>query len=379
MKYFWRILLRQVRGDAGGVFPLARVLQGRVVHIRGKDLDIPSFSVQRFQERHCDGVGFFPGRARGGPDAKRNVGVFLRQLSHDILVQGLPGHAVPEKRGDSDHKIIGERLGLAVLAGDQGQIVLDRRDAEKVHPPPDPAGHDAFLVVYEPVPGLLLDQAVKGLIFLRRQGRVVVGGCFVGLLKFQNLGSNALGREHAIDLSGVDGGEGHAGEFGCFRFLDEYAPARGPYGVDAPGAVSARAREDHGCGAFSRRLGNGLEKFIDGIMRVPFRAGRHVEGPVLDPDLASRWTEVEPSGKDPLVIDELGDLEIGPPARQQIGEYALVLRREVLDEDKREAKTPGQRRKEGFKGLEASGGSADPHDGEGLFGIFRFGHESSLP
>ena len=166
----------------------------------------------------------------------------------------------------------------------------------QVHPPLDPSGYDAFLVMVEAIPGLLMDEPVKGLEMLVSDEAVGESGNHAGGVKFEYLPGDLLGREHAVHLSRADGRQGHRGELGRRRVLDEDGPARGSYRVHATGAVGSGAGEDDGDGPLNHVFGQGVE-LVDGEMHMLMGTGSHAKDTFFDPDLLGRWTEIELPGR----------------------------------------------------------------------------------
>ncbi len=85
-----------------------------LVHVRGKDVDVPLFpgKSKLMQKHHGDGVGLLARGARRGPNADGKVGVPGRDLPDRLQVQRLPCNPVAEEGGDADHEVGGEKGGL---------------------------------------------------------------------------------------------------------------------------------------------------------------------------------------------------------------------------------------------------------------------------
>lgn len=97
--------------------------------------------------------------------------------------------------------------------------------------------------------------------------------------------------------------------------------------------------------------------------------GGHAEDALFDPDFLCRWAEVELSGKDLEAVRCFLDRNRGLPGREQLGQEALVRRRQVLHEDKGKTELIRQRRQEAHQGVEASCRGAYGDDREGSIGV----------
>jgi hypothetical protein len=176
----------------------------------------------------------------------------------------------------------------------------------------------------EAVPGLLVNEAKKGLEMLVSDEAFGRRGNHAGGVKFQYLPGDLLRGKNGIHLSRAEGRERHGGELGCRRVLNEDGPTRCSYSVHAAGPVGSRAGKDDGDGPLNGIFGQGDEELIDGEMYMLMGLGGNAKGILFDPYFLRRGAKVESVGKDLEAVGYFLDDERSFSGRKQIGQEALV-------------------------------------------------------
>ena len=213
------------------------------------------------------------------------------------------------------------------------------------HAPLDAPDHRAGLVVREIHPRALAQQredARQPILVGQQQGRRPIGLGGTGMLDEgqQPLG-HGVGRQDEIGQPGRNGGARHPIEAGRLLVLHQHDPARFLDGPDAAHAVAAGAGQDDGDGFLGLILGQRAQEHVDGQVE-PAIVVRFAEQQLAAHDRQNFLgrDEVDRIGLDPHPL-------LGPPHRhrgafgEQLDHHALVVGREMLDDDEGHAAVGG--------------------------------------
>jgi hypothetical protein len=358
---------RDVGADAVRVAGRGGELDGVAVDVGREDLQVEPAAerLDLLVEEDGDGEGLLAGGAARDPDAERVVDARGAHQRGDHLARELlEALRVAEELGHPDEHLLVERAHLARRAAEEREVVLQRRGLGDVHPPLEAADDGPGLVVGEVDPGLAQHHAQhRGHALLRRVerrgGRAAAADGEVLGVAHQLLG-HEVGRGDVVDQAGGDGAPRHPVEAGARRLLHQGQPADLLDGADAAHAVRPGAGEHDADGAVALVFGEGAEEDVD---REAHRAVGGLVGeaqlPVLDLEVLPRRDQVNGVGLD---RDALVGAPDGHPGalREQLHHEALVVRREVLDDDEGHPAVDGRAVEEDLQRLEAAGGGAHP-------------------
>ena len=194
---------------------------------------------------------------------------------------------------------------------------------------------------------------------------VIHGGGNVG-----HLPGNTVGIEDQVHKPRGDGAVGHAVEFGAFGRLDDDHPVLLLDGPDAVGAVRPGAGQDDRYAPVLIGLGQGAEEYVDRVIDMLVVIFRQMQFIALDLQVVFGRDHVDMILLDPHTVDCF-DHRHGGILAQDLPEQALMVGREVLDDDIGHIRIPGQEGKELLQGFQAAGRRADADDTSGLI-IFSF-------
>ena len=184
----------------------------------------------------------------------------------------------------------------------------------------------------------------------------MAGGGSEGVLgKGDELAGHGVGGQDQIGQPGGDGGAGHAVELGRILALHhDHAPGLLD-GPDAANPVAAGAREDDADGLVPLVFGQGTEEDVDGkVDAFGVVEVAQDELAVEDGELLSGRDEVDRVGRDGHAF--LGAAHVhGRALGQQFHHEAFVVRRKVLDDDKRHVAVHRHLGKKGVQGFEPAG------------------------
>jgi hypothetical protein len=170
--------------------------------------------------------------------------------------------------------------------------------------------------------------------------------------------------EHEIRKVRGFGVFGHAVELGRGCVLDQDHASRALDFRKSQAAVAARAGKHDADGVAALVLGQGAEKGIDGVAQAAFAAGREqAQGSVPELYVVVRRGDVDVVRLDSLAVFGLMHGNRGLP-REQLAEQALLQRVHVRDHDQGVAGRRLEVFEKFLQRLQASGGSADAHDGK---------------
>ena len=175
------------------------------------------------------------------------------------------------------------------------------------------------------------------------------------------LGRHLGRRQHIVHQAGGDGAARHAVVFGGFGVLRHRHAA---FALDRPhplGAVTAGAREHDADGPLALVLGQGAEEEVNRQTMAARRGGfQQLQRAVEKGHVPVRRDDVGAVGLDRHAVRDFEDLHAGI-ALDQFGEDALVVRGQVLHQDKGHAGigVGGHAGKEGFECRQPPGRRAD--------------------
>jgi len=243
-------ILGDIGFDGGGEPAFPRHRQARRIEIGTEHLDFRLDILARrlLQQQDGDAVGFLAGGASGDPDADV-AGGFLafEQPGDDVPGEHLERLRIAEERGDRDQEIGEQRLGFLNVVAQVGVVFRQRVLARDLHPPGDPAQDGcAFVlgkIVTQPDTDVRQDPPHHLLVALaQRAGHPLA----VPVQQFHQTPGEPVQRQHEIGHLRGDRAARHRGIFRLGRILDQDDAAGFLDGLDADGAIRARAGQDDG-------------------------------------------------------------------------------------------------------------------------------------
>jgi len=306
----------------------------------------------------------------------------------DVPRQDLEDLGVAEELRHVDEDIPEEEVNLFPIRAEPIQVGARRRRLGELNAPREPAAEAGLLVAAEVVAGLLLEDLARGpdelvsigapqrasIARLRRAGAGGRGGepLQVGGERDRHL----LDEEDAIHAPGGDGAPRHAVEAGGLGPLHQGHPAALLYGLEAQRPVGPGAGEDDAHGVVALLRSERGEEAVDGD---PERLGGHREAQPAggEGERGVGRDQVDVIGLDEHAVRDLGEHH-GGVLREDLGEHALVVGREVLHQDERRAGVDGHGVEEPLVRLEPARRGADADDDEGPGGLFLASRERPL-
>ena len=241
--------------------------------------------------------------------------------------------------------------------------------------PLQPAQQGSVLVLVEVVARMFLQQRQHVLQRLFRigthveadlGGRMAMPSMFPDRLcdaaQFDQLGRNLGGPEHEVRHAGIDCRLRHAGLLGIGGRLDEGDAALLLDARQAGGAVRTHARQDHTDGFLLMRHGQRAEEDVDRL-RIARCAVQFVQDQVAVFHFqAARWrNDVDLVGQDRHRMVHLHDRQAGGTLQDAVC-VALLIDRQVEDDDQRDARGRGQLLEQRGECRKAAGRRPDTDD-----------------
>ena len=363
----------EVGGDAGRVEADPGLGDGPAVDVRGEELHVVVLPelLHPLQQKNGERVRLFAGGAARRPDPDRGPWRLpLEELGDDPLLQGRERLGIAEKAGHADEEVVEERLHLQRGLLQEFDVPLHGLDLMDGHPPLDPPPDRVRLVEGEVMARMGTEEHEDlfqhPLGFGGRHGFEVKMSAEGARRIIDELGRHLGRRQHVVHQTGGDGAPGHAVVFGGFGVLGHDHP---PLPLDGPhpqGAVAPRAGEDDADRPLQLVLGEGAEEEVDGEALAPRRGGLdELERAVQAGHVAVGGDDVGAVGFDGHAVRHLEDLHPGV-APDQVGEDALVVRGQVLDQDEGHPRVPvgGHGGKKRLEGGQSPRRGADADDGE---------------
>jgi hypothetical protein len=348
----------------------ARDGDGAAVDVRGEHLqdEVLVDPARVLGEEDRQRVRLLARRAAGRPDADHAPRCPARKQRGQRLVERLEGPRISEERGDADQQVAEERLDLRGGLLEEADVVLQSGDLVHRHPPLDAAVHRVRLVLREVVARLRAQhhehvvQGVPGCGGLLQNRQAAAEPADVG----NQLRAHLPRRQHEVHAARGDGVLRHAVELRRLGQLGQHQPALCLHGEDAERAVAARAREDDADRQLLLRFSECAEEEVDGEAEpAVYRRFQQLQVAVEQGEVAPGRDDVHAVDADLHVLLRFEDLQVRQ-LRDELGEDALVLGREVLDQHERHSgELPGRKaREEGLERRESTRGCADADDWE---------------
>ncbi len=362
-----------IGGNAVGIDPGAGFLNGLVVDIGGKDLDLEVFFyfVQIFPDQDSQGIGFFAGGATRDPDphtcARELVG---KEPGNDLFPERFEGLRVAEEIGDADQKFPKKGLHFQRVFPHVTYIIFDTVDLGNGHAPLDAAADGGLFVLGKIMARLGAQQNEHLLQVVNGTGRWGGDGfrpLAKGVLPVgDQLLRHLVRRKDIVHLAGGDGAAGHSVVGRRFRALDHGHSAFALDRFETQGAVGAGAREHDADRPLMLVLGQGAKEKINRQTQAPRRPRfQQVQFAVQEGHIPVWRNDIGAVGLHLHPVLHLENLHPGVLS-DQIDQDAFVVGVQMLHQHKGH---PGFRvrrhgGKEGFDGGQTSGRSADPDDGK---------------
>jgi hypothetical protein len=176
-------------------------------------------------------------------------------------------------------------------------------------------------------------------------------------------GQGLRGRDDVGD-AGLDRAAGHAVSPGGGGFLHQRQPTLLLDGAQAEDTVGAHSGEDDGDGLFTLVLRQGTEKKVDRQAQAARGCGlQEVKLAVQQREIVIGRYDINVAGPNDHAVGDLDDRHRGK-SLQELGERAVVVRREVLNDDDGHAAVGGHMGEEFLQRLEPARRTADTDDRE---------------
>ncbi len=338
------------------------------------------------RQQHRDRVRLFAGRARRHPDPHLVVRRLAGEQHRHLRLERVERFAIAEEVGDADEQVLQQRAGLAGMGAHERQVIGQGLDAADAHAPGDPAQDRRPLVVAEVAPGLRPQigehVAQRGFALIGRDlGRLCRLRPGLGrqlepaeqLVIAADPGRHLGDAQHPVDHSGGDCRARHPGVLGLVGVLGNRQAAALLDALDADRAVAIGAREDDRCRARPVGIGQGAKEHVDGD--APAAVGRDVGAvqiAVRRGDRLAGRDDVDVVGLDPRRVAHLVHRH-GRRALQDRRQQALVVDREVHDDDEGEAGLGRRRFEESLQGGDSARRSAEADHRQHRVGAGRHG------
>lgn len=376
----------QVRDRRRGKTARPRPRQGRERSV-GREyfhLRLGPRLVQEFKDRNRDGIGFLSGGTARGPDADRPLCRPSRnkRLQH-LFRQTFPRPAIPEERGHGDQHVLQKKVGFLFGSLDIRGIGIPIRKPEEMHAAVDPAEQRPDLVLPEVDGTLALQRAqdpLEGIDLRCLAVRHPRGTCLATLPRgviaghglahnlsvpkprgIANKRRNHLCRlEHHVHEARLDGPPRHLVELGAVGRLCNHAAAGFAHPPKRRRAVRSGARADdrrRPVAKLSRKTANDV---VDRPMRASGGALPRDQGAIRDIERPVGRQDIDGPAGDHCRIVHCRDRKVDPAA-QQLDQVALLIGRQVEDDDIRHLRPrllSGHRVEEVEEALQGPGRSA---------------------
>ena len=295
-----------------------------------------------------------------------------KELRDDLFLEGREGFRVAEEIGDADQEVPEERLHLRRVLLQVAHIPVQPVDLVDGHAPLHAADHGVLLVEGKVMARLGAQEDTdlfQGVFRLGGRGRDRAGPFAEGVGDVgDELGRHLGRRQDVVHQARGDGAPRHAVVLRGFGVLRH---DHAPLALDRPDtlrAVAAGAGQHDADGPLALVLGEGTEEKVDGQTHA---AGsglfQQLQRAVQEGHVPVGRDDVGAVGLDRHPVLDLVNLHprIAP---DQVGEDALVVRGQVLHQDKGHAGigVGGHAGKERLEGRQPPGGGADADDGEAL-------------
>lgn len=357
---------RDVFGNALRENAFARFFDGLCVDVGCKDLyfALAAELFLEFLKKDRDRIGFFARRAPCRPDAHRFVCLAVAQNARQSgLLEFFKVLAVAEKARHADQNILDEKLGFAAVFFQKLREAFHVGALGDNHAALDAAQHRVALVVGEVDAAQSLQDGVDAVEdfkvrrFARnlRQHRLVVVG------QIQKLFGQALRSQDKVGEPRVDDAARHSVELGALGILRHHDAAVLLNGLDAVGAVGARAGQHDAHGAVAAFFGKRREEHVDRMVDRAMVVVGEKQMPGLNGEILLRRNQVDPVGRHFLQMLGLNDLH-GRVLAENLGHQAFVIGREVLHDHKGDVGVCGQLEEKLLQSFKPASGSTDADD-----------------
>ena len=176
---------------------------------------------------------------------------------------------------------------------------------------------------------------------------------------------NHIDRQHMIDQAGVDHAAGHAVELGLVGVLHQYQTARFVDRDRAERTVRSGTRQDHSDRVAAVLAGQRLQEDIDRQHQTAGALGGQAQPTALKTHDGTRRNQVDLVGSDRHVVLDLDHRHAGMTGKQAL-HHALVVGRQVLDDDEGSAEFGRQAGEQLFERFETSRRGTDDDHAQGL-------------
>ena len=334
---------------------------GVAVQVGGKyfDISLDAELLHHLREQDRDGIGFFACGAPRHPDADLLRG---RRALDDVVDHSVLQHVkivrIPEKARHADEELLGEEPGLVRVVGQIVDIFLeiavvrdddapldapqDRRlliigiiDVGHVPQDREDLGHQVAVAELEPVAGV-------------HHGRGDVA----------HLPRDAVRVEDKVHEARGDGVARHPVELGALGGLHDDHAVLVLDRADPVGPVGARARQDHGHRPVLIGSRQRAEEYVDRMVDIPVVVLLEPQDVRYDfqiifgrdhVDMVAPYTHA-------VLRFHHGHRRVLP---EDVRQKALVVRRQVLDDDERHPRIFGKKSQELLQRLQSARGRAD--------------------
>ena len=338
----------------------------RQIEVGGKNLDLGAVApvAENFEEQNGDRISLFAGGAAGHPDADFLARRLVCQSFFERCLERFKSCRVAEECRDRDQDFLAQLVVfLGVFLGEV-EVFVNVIDPVRCHSAQDTAPDGGFLVAGEINLGMTLHLVKQGL-QRRWAGRRLFGMQDNGALAFDDHADftrDLARRKHPVGAAGVDGRLRHAGVFGRERILGKHqAAAR----LDRPrpgGAIAARAGENNRdrvlAAGFRQRMKERIDRWFWQHLNARLD---QLEALIVENEVAIRRRDVNVVGQRHAVVFNLADFEVGRTG-EELHHHAAIVRREMLQHDKRHIQVSRQAGNEGGERLKAARRSPDGND-----------------
>ncbi len=363
VEIFAQQLMGNIRRYALGVDSVGRIEYGIAVDVRSEDFHVSGNprSKHALLDQDGQGIGFLTGGASGSPKPNLAIVVPAHESTEPFLLQGIKNFPVSEKTGHTDEQFSEQGHGLAGITLQVAQVITHFIHAIDGHASLDAPVHGAELVISEIHVELVTqdDENARQSILVADLAFHPLGLHYIGMPGIGHQPSrHFLGGQDKIHQPRGYGRPGHAVEPCSVLLLDHDHAAVFLNGTYTAHAVAARTRKDHGHGLFPLVFGQGAQEHVDGQVDDAF-----YKSLLVQEQLAVENGQVLFGGNEVNIVRLDQHAVLGPVylhggfLGKDFHHQALVIRRQVLDDDKSHAAVRSHSGKKEFDGLEPPGGS----------------------